>query len=564
MAPNQPRKKASPISLKARGKCGILEPESVSPGVQGKPASPCEAKPKANAAPKAADLVKQCLKGWREGCAGLDVLQAAAAEVGGLGSGLGAPRSHNKGPPGSSPAEGGQEKALGVSQSHANGAARAGLKVVGPQRSSLLGTAAGGVSKKPIKARKRLQKLLPAEEPAIEASPAAAMGNQAAKGNDVCIGERLQHGPRSTGHASDVISDSQPGLGLLADVAAGPVPSFTHGPPQQSTQSTNLQSAAAATAQEQDVSSPQPGSRQGAGTSSQPSRGPKRKVMDDPPPESPPDEDCMIVNAPPPDHGTPSAPADCSSPAQQPASTVALKKDPARCSSGTAQQVGAPLGKKVGRKALSPIAGATVARNGPASGQRVGTSSQPTESKAGADSFPATVAGVLAHGGHPVAPRVGADSHSPAAPALQVGAVVNHPTLGPGRGSCVPQSPAAPVVARGAANSCPMATSGVGAKLRTVLILESGRGPGPEPHLYSKTAAASNWKGVSKPAAPAPEEGGKGGPRQGRLPKAALIISESSLETTVPLATSHVPNGHLPQQPALEMKASRVNRSFCV
>ncbi|KAK9864922.1 hypothetical protein WJX84_003418 [Apatococcus fuscideae] len=172
MAPNQPRKKASPISLKARGKCGILEPESVSPGVQGKPASPC------------------------------------------------------------------------------------------------------GVSKKPIKARKRLQKLLPAEEPAIEASPAAAMGNQAAKGNDVCIG-------------------------------------------------------------------------------------------------------------------------------------------------------------------------ATVARNGPASGQRVGTSSQPTESKAGADSFPATVAGVLAHGGHPVAPR------------------------------------------------------------------------------------------------------------------AALIISESSLETTVPLATSHVPNGHLPQQPALEMKASR-------
>lgn len=198
--------------------------------------------------------------GGRNGCSGLDALQAAAAAVG-------------------------EQDGL--------------CNAAGVQAGIVHKTHAGRVSKKPIKGRKRLQKLdAPADEPAAVPAAAASGGHNGvanrqemgqAHVNRNAAGASHQRGAgqarkdrNQTGrnqmkrHGSDVISDSQPGLGLLADVAEGPVPSSTQLYPDQPTQS-----QLAAPPHEQDVSSPPP-RKQRSAKAPGPSTiaGTKRKLME--------------------------------------------------------------------------------------------------------------------------------------------------------------------------------------------------------------------------------------------------------------------------------------------
>ena len=86
----------------------------------------------------------------------------------------------------------------------------------------------GGVSKKPIKGRRRLQKLAPAAAD-LEADAAAAdlEADAAAAGRKSTAPRGVKKGVHASRSYGSVISDSQPGLGLLAAVAEGPIPSAT-------------------------------------------------------------------------------------------------------------------------------------------------------------------------------------------------------------------------------------------------------------------------------------------------------------------------------------------------
>ncbi len=157
------------------------------------------------------------LQRQQSGCSGLDRLHAAAAEVG-LQDGVHMDPS------------------------------------VGARQTLSLRVAEGRVRKTPVKGRKRLQKLIPAA-----AAEAALAAGQAAAGASPVGLRRSRGGPNRNNMHSSVISDSLPGLGLLADVAASPIAESSHLEPPPSTH------FSPATSPEQEASSPQP-SAKGAAT----------------------------------------------------------------------------------------------------------------------------------------------------------------------------------------------------------------------------------------------------------------------------------------------------------
>ncbi|KAK9832971.1 hypothetical protein WJX74_003179 [Apatococcus lobatus] len=240
MAPNQPRKPVitpTPPKPRARRPAMKTEPPEM-PASQDAPAAVTAAQPTHNPAGPAKKGGKniQQQHGDRgvSGCRGLDALQAAAAEVG-KQDGLQGPADEQAG------------------------------HVRARQNRKLHQTSEGGVGKKPIKGRRRLQKL---STPAGEACAAAGQEG---------MGQAPQHGIHVHPHGSDVLSDSQPGLGLLADAAEGPVPSSTQLYPHHPTPS---QPAAQ---HEQDVSSPPPPRKQRSAKAPGPhnTAGIKRKQMED-------------------------------------------------------------------------------------------------------------------------------------------------------------------------------------------------------------------------------------------------------------------------------------------